>query len=121
MKLINLTPRDVLIWREGAVIAHFPSQGLARVTQESQAVGRITLDRTTVAIPITAARHGPVEVLPAPELDTAYIVDAQFASVLPGRGDLLVPDDLVRDERGTVIGYRALRTTSSSYCLSLVQ
>ena len=115
MKLINLTPRDVLIWREGAVIAHFPSQGLARVTQESQAVGRITPDRTTVAIPITAARHGPVEGLPAPELDTAYIVDAQFASVLPGRGDLLVPDDLVRDERGTVIGCQALRTASSSY------
>jgi hypothetical protein len=41
---------------------------------------------------------------------------AQLAAVLPEREDLLVPDDLVRDERGRVIGYRALRTASSLYC-----
>jgi hypothetical protein len=38
-----------------------------------------------------------------------YIVDAQLAAVLPEREDLLVPDDLVRDERGRVIGYRGVR------------
>jgi hypothetical protein len=57
-------------------------------------------------IPLVTKTPGEVVGLPEPEEGKFYVVSALVQGALRQRRDLLVPDDLVRDGEGRVIGCR---------------
>jgi hypothetical protein len=58
--------------------------------------------------PLTKTGFGDVEGLPEYKSGTYYIVSQIVKNALPKRWDLLVPAEVVRDSRGTIIGCKSL-------------
>ena len=108
VNIIHLTPHDVnVVGNDNSVVITIPASGnVARCSQTIDIVGSITLG--PVAIPVSSSSYGEVVDLPAPQDNTYYIVSRLVMSACPARQDLLVPNDLVRDEAGRVIGCRSL-------------
>lgn len=108
MRLINLTPHPVTIVNEdGAIIATYPSEGEARIAQTNAPCG--VLDR----VPICKATYGEAIGLPEPQPDTGYIVSYITIAQIKLSGartvdDLYYPTEMVRDEKGRIIGSRYL-------------
>lgn len=101
--ILNYTPHTVnIIDAEGNKIKDFPSQGEARCQQTTKAVGIIG------NVPITSTTFGEVTGLPEEQEGTCYIVSRLIRQALPGRSDLLVPNDMIRDEVGRIIGCKSL-------------
>ena len=103
-EIINLTPHTVTILDRNTMqpVAVFPSEGNARCKQTTEifgAIEEIALSRTT---------FGEVENLPPFEEGKFYIVSRIVMSASPCRPDLLVPNELVRDENGVIIGALSL-------------
>lgn len=95
---VNLTPH--LINLQGRI---YPSQGVARCDVTSY------LESTIDGIPVNRKQYGQVQGLPEPQGGVYYMVSTIVATALHGtRDDLLVPDELVRDESGNIIGCNAL-------------
>ncbi|WP_306530390.1 hypothetical protein, partial [Megasphaera sp.] len=64
---------------------------------------------TAGPVPVYNMTYGPVQGLPEPQADTAYIVSSVVAQSLAGsRDDVLVPIDFVRDDQGQITGCRSL-------------
>ena len=101
-KIINLTPHSVNIIKEGGEKITIPSSGIARCTQTTSVVGDIN------GIPLTTTTFGDVEGLPLEEKNIFFIVSRLVLSACKDRHDLLVPNELVRDENGNIIGCRSL-------------
>jgi hypothetical protein len=106
MRLINLTPHEITIVREDNKIVLPPSGTIARVATTRRVVATIEVHGMT--IPVHRVEFGQVENLPEPQPGTWYIVSAIVAQAAPGRDDLVIPDDAVRDEQGRIVGARAL-------------
>lgn len=106
--VVNLTPHDVnVVGDDNSVAITIPASGnVARCSQTIDIVGALTLD--SVVIPISASSYGEVVDLPDPQDNTYYIVSRLVMSACPARQDLLVPNDLVRNDAGQVIGCRSL-------------
>lgn len=106
--IINLTPHAVnIVDSSDSVTITIPASGnVARCSQTIDIIGNITLD--SVSIPISSSSYGEVVDLPDPQDGIYYIVSRLVMSACPARQDLLVPNDLVRDEAGRVIGCRSL-------------
>ena len=106
MKLINLTPHPVVILDEaGNVVKTIQPEGTPlRLDEEVEPLG--TIDN----IPVVrkTLKEEVNQSLPREE-GTYYIVSLPTAQALR-RPDLLVPDDLVRDEQGRILGCRRLAT-----------
>lgn len=98
--IINLTPHAVNLIAADGSVCEFPSQGLARVTVTRTQVGEVN------GTPICRSTFGEVEGLPEPVFGTFYIVSMIVAQAAHDRSDLIVPDNLVRDEAGRIIGCR---------------
>lgn len=111
-KIINLTPHAVnIVNNDNSVAITIEASGnVARCSQTIDIVDTIdlTIDLNNVAIPVSSSSYGEVVDLPAPQDNTYYIVSRLVMSACPNRQDLLVPNDLVRDEAGRVIGCRSL-------------
>ena len=107
-KIINLTPHAVnIVNNDNSVAITIEASGnVARCSQTINTVGNITVN--SVAIPVSSSSYGEVVDLPAPQDNIYYIVSRLVMSACPNRQDLLVPNDLVRDEAGRVIGCRSL-------------
>lgn len=107
-KIINLTPHSVnVIGDDNSVTITIESSGnVARCSQTINIVD--TIDLNNVAIPVSSSSYGEVVDLPAPQDGVYYVVSRLVMSACPNRQDLLVPNDLVRDEAGRVIGCRSL-------------
>ena len=102
MKIINLTPHEVKVLNtDGEVVQSFPSEGVVRCQVTRQQEGEVN------GIPINRTVFGEVEGLPEPQDDVVYIVSAIVAQAAKDRGDLVIPDDAVRDEQGRIVGCRA--------------
>jgi hypothetical protein len=101
--LKNLTPHKLNIVTEyDNVIELEPSGVVARVSTtrtKIDQVGEIGLFLTT---------YGKTMDLPEPEEDTIYIVSLLVKSANPKRLDLASPGELVRNEKGEVIGCKGL-------------
>jgi len=109
MKLVNLTPHALVIMPEGPdgpTVTIPPSGQVARCTTSRVQVDTITVDG--ISVPVNQTRFGEVFDLPDPQPDTIYIVSALVAQAVPGRQDVFVVDDTVRDDQGRIIGARAL-------------
>ena len=107
-KIINLTPHSInVIGDDNSVAITIEALGnVARCSQTIDIVDTITYNNVT--IPISSSSYGEVVDLPAPQVGVYYIVSRLVMSACPNRQDLLVPNDLVRDEAGRVIGCRSL-------------
>lgn len=103
-ELINLTPHTVNILdsEDNEILAIDPS-GLARVSVETTVEGYLN-----GIIPIVHNVYGEVEGLPDPEEGKIFIVSLPVAKSLPEREDLYVPSDLVRTDKGVIVGCRSL-------------
>ena len=100
MKIINLTPHDVKLIKNGNENISFPSQGVIRLEEKRKKIGDVN------GIPIFRKEFGGSELPPKKE-GIYYIVSLPVAQAFPERNDFLVPDQLVRDEQGRVIGARS--------------
>ena len=98
LELINLTPHTVnLIDGDGKTFTILPSGIIPRLTEEKESLGTIN------GFPVVKKSFGEVENLPEPKEGTIYIVSALVAGAV-NRDDLVVPDGLVRNDKGQIIG-----------------
>lgn len=105
MKIRNLTPHPInVITPHGKKITIQPDTELAppRVSTTSNATTPINIDG--VEIPVSIVGVGSLTGLPGERDGVAYIVSRMVAEAAPHRRDLLIPDGLVRDQQGRVIG-----------------
>ena len=103
IKIINLTPHNVNIIKDNGEKIIVEASGIvARCTQSTKTLGKIN------DIPITQSTFGEVEGLPQEEKNIFFIVSRLVLSACKDRHDLLVPNELVRDENGNIIGCRSL-------------
>lgn len=102
--IVNLTPHGInLLNRDLTPLVTIPASGnVARCTQETIPNGNIG------GIPITATSFGEVEGLPQEKEATYYIVSRLVMQGCPSRRDLLVPNELQRDDEGHIIGCLSL-------------
>lgn len=104
-QLINMTPHPITIVDENNnVIKSIPFSG----NQIRLKVSTETLVDKISEIPISKTVFGEPEGLPDYVEGTYYIVSQLVKSALPHRKDLLVPAEMVRDEKGNIIGCKSL-------------
>lgn len=99
MKLINLTPHDIVISGHDTIP---PSGSIARVNTQMIQIGNIN------GIPMMINRNSGLCNIPDPKPDTMYIVAGMVRTQLPDRKDLCSPAKLIRNEHGAVIACTAL-------------
>jgi hypothetical protein len=104
-EVVNLCPHEIEL-RVGEAVVTIPSSGLARCAEEREELGLGAVGDTFV--PLVRCRYGEVTGLPEPRPGTLFVVSHLVAQQLPQRRDLVVPDRLVRDERGVVVAAQAL-------------
>ncbi|HEY8343299.1 MAG TPA: hypothetical protein VIK75_09975 [Calditerricola sp.] len=105
-RLRNLTAHPVYIYVDGfeAPITIPPDpQGPARVMVRHNKVAEVA------GVPVWITEPMSIVGLPDPDPDTGLIVSKVVGDVMRGlRHDLLVPDVILRDENGRIIGARGL-------------
>lgn len=105
VRLVNLTPHSItVVGDSGETILTIPSAGVARCSVKKERVATIGINDHN--IPVSWVTFGEVVDLPEPQDGTIYIVSRAVAEARRDRDDLLVPDDLVRDEEGRIVGCR---------------
>ena len=100
--IINATPHEVrLVDANGNLLASFPPQILIRLKAETVRDGEIN------GIPISRTVFGEPEGLP-PQQPGVYYIVSQLVKNAINRSDLLVPAEVLRDEKGNIIGCQSL-------------
>jgi hypothetical protein len=100
-KIVNLTPHKVVVLDDNNnVVAEFASEGVIRLSEERQLIGQIN------GIPLYIKRFGTTVALPPQREGVYYIVSLPVAQAFPDRSDFIVPDQVVRDNEGRIIGCR---------------
>lgn len=111
--IINYTPHAVkIVDGEGALVREFAPSGFAiRLASETKRIGTVAgvpLTTTEYGEPVLVTPEGDQVAMPEPEDGKLYIVSAMVRAALPGREDLLVPAEQVRDDQGRIVGCRSL-------------
>lgn len=102
--IINLTHRELNIYRDDngdKIIENIPSSGVVRVKEVRVKEGEIN------GVPLYKISYSESEGLPEPKEKTYYFVSLIVAQANPHRNDLLLSEDLVRDESGAILGCKA--------------
>lgn len=103
-KLVNLTPHDIHLYRDGKKVETIPSSGsFARAEETNERKGALN------GFPVLSVRYGSVNNLPEPVPGTFYIV-SQITAVAAkslGRDDCVIVSDTLRNDRGQIVGCRA--------------
>jgi hypothetical protein len=103
VKFVNLTPHDINIVTDNGIVTIPRSGKVARCNTISSLGGRID------GIPLYATRYGDViDLPPMTQEKILYIVSAMVKQKEYTRNDLVSPGELVRDEKGNVIGCKGL-------------
>ena len=98
----NLTPHVVnYVSENGNIISIEPEETPARCYQST--VPDCVLD----GFNITKSTFGKVENLPEQEDGIFYIVSRMVLSACSDRHDLLVPNEIVRDDSGQIVGCKS--------------
>lgn len=112
MVIKNLTPHAVVFVdsEENPILTVEPSGQVARVSAHIVSVDEklVKSGESLEKIPVTTTVFGSVEGLPEPEKGVIYLVSSMVAQRVPERTDVFIPNDSVRDERGSIIGCRSL-------------
>lgn len=104
MNIINCTPHPVhVVNSEGSVLRTIEPNGapirLAAKTVPAGEFDGVPLSRTEFGEPVN---------LPEPAEGTIYIVSQIVKNAIPTRHDLVVPADVLRDDKGQIIGCQSL-------------
>ena len=118
MKIINLTPHPITITVNNKTVK-YPAEQPLRLKEETKLIDYIEEEiislgvyddpyesPSIVKIPLYKKRF-IVENLPPRQSNTLYIVSSIVAQLCPDRDDFIVPNDLIRDEQGRVVGARS--------------
>ena len=102
--LINCTPHAVNIHSEdGTILTVEPSGDVARVATNIENVELSGVEGIKVVK--TTFDTSKVEGLPSPKEGVIYVVSLITLNALKGiRSDLVAPGNLIRDEKGNIIG-----------------
>ena len=101
IKIINLTPHSVRILdSDNNVVREYKSEGVIRLSEKRSKITEID------GIALFQKTFGTTD-LPEPQPNTYYIVSSLVAQMFPNRKDLLIPDQIVRDKDGRIIGCRS--------------
>lgn len=100
-KLVNLTPHPVtVVGTDEIVMLTIPPSGqVLRLPEITSPAGNVE------GVPLVRKSLDPAAELPPREEGVYYIVSLPVAQAVR-REDFLVPDDVVRDEEGRVVGCR---------------
>jgi len=99
MTFINTTPHEVYIAVYGVVPVSEEHQ--IRLSEKVEKIGEID------HVPFYSKNFGGSD-LPPVISDVCYIVSMIVAQTYPDRKDFLIPHDLIRDEKGQIVGCRSL-------------
>ena len=106
-RIKNLTPHPVNLLREdGSEIAVFPSEGLARLEEQTGNVWRIQATQDDW-VAVTSLHYNEIVGIPTNlHPDTWFIVSmpVALAATYAQRARMIYPYPLVRDDQGRVIG-----------------
>lgn len=116
-RIVNLTPHDITVIVRSRTMT-IPSEGqehAARVSVKRSPAGQIVLAHDFSqgesqdqydewAVPLTRPQFGDVYNLPTPLPGHWFVVSRIVADAAKGRKDLLVPDELVRDDNDVILG-----------------
>ncbi len=101
--MVNLTPHTVkIIKSDGSIISIAPAQRMARCRQQEEVIDNMD------GVPVSRVQLGEVVDLPARQKGVIYIVSHIVLQACPERDDLVKPGELVRNDRGEVIGCKCL-------------
>lgn len=105
MRVINLTPHDVVVWLENGKKVTFPKSGeVARVVEQVEQEGKV------IGIPIVSKTYTEIQSLPTQFPGTIYLVSILVLQNVEGRPDVFSPDTgpggAVRDDTGKIIGVK---------------
>lgn len=99
MKLINLTPHAIhLHTANGGVTTYAPSGTVARVAVQSTPIGKVG------GAPLLSSTYGSPVDLPAKKDGVWLIVSSLVRSSCATRGDLISPAQLIRNDKGQIVG-----------------
>jgi hypothetical protein len=103
MTIKNFTPHPITICNNaGEVIRIIQSEGVVRLKAVTVPAGEID------GILVTKTEFGHPEGLPEFGEGVYYVVSQLVKTALPSRSDLLVPAEVVRDEKGNIVGCKSL-------------
>ena len=105
MKIYNKTPHAVHIVDEKGQVVRTYEKGDSQIRLAVKTVQDAPLADGT---PTSRTNFGEPEGLPDFQEGTFFIVSQLVKSALPERTDLLVPAEVVRDEKGNIIGCKSL-------------
>jgi hypothetical protein len=89
------------------VVLDVESSGVARCQMEKQLCGYV--ETGDLKLPVHQNSYGEVEGLPCPQAGYIFVVSMVVAqAVKDTRDDVFIPDDLVRDSKGRIIGCKGL-------------
>jgi hypothetical protein len=107
INVVNCTPHDVnLITESGNIIVFKRSGIIPRLLEQQKIISSI--DINGIEINIVKKSFLEPEGLPEPQENTFYIVSALVAGACKNRDDLVVPNDVIRDEEGRIVGCKNL-------------
>lgn len=99
----NFTPHPITICNNaGEVIRVIQPEGLVRLKAVTVPAGEID------GVPVTKTEFGQPEGLPEFKEGVFIVVSQLVKTALPSRSDLLVPAEVVRDEKGNIVGCKSL-------------
>lgn len=99
----NFTPHPISICNNaGEVTREIQSEGLVRLKAVTVPAGEID------GVPVSRTEFGQPEGLPEFQEDVFIVVSQLVKTALPSRYDLLVPAEVVRDEKGNIVGCKSL-------------
>jgi len=99
----KFTPHPISICNNaGEVIKVIQPEGLVRLKAVTVPAGEID------GIPVTRTEFGQPEGLPEFEEGVFIVVSQLVKTALSSRSDLLVPAEVVRDEKGKIVGCKSL-------------
>jgi len=106
VKVVNCTPHDVNLITENGSIT-FPRSGIIpRLTEQQNKINSVIVNG--IEIDIMSKSFLEPEGLPEPKENTIFIVSALVAGAVKNRDDLVIPNDIIRDDKGNIIGCRNL-------------
>lgn len=100
--ILDCTPHAIHIHTDSGVRTIEPSGVVPRLKAETIVVDHID------GIPVSETRFGEIMDLPEEKPGQFLIVSRLVMAACPDRKDLLVPDGIVRDEEGKIVGCTSL-------------
>ena len=97
-EILNYTPHSINIEGKEPMF----SNGSARVNETAEIIDNLN------GIDVISKTLGAVEGLPNSVDNVFYVVSLIVAQALPLRKDLLIPGELLRDEKGAIVGCKNL-------------